>query len=671
MRKFRFVAALAAVAVMLASCGGGSDDPSKFSSPTTTGGTGSTGTKSAAAVTATASVASIPSDGSSNAEITALVRDANNNLVANVPVTFTATSGGVAVTQATTDASGAAKATLSTAGDSSLRSITVTVAAGALNSNVKVQVVAGGSTTSSVQMGSGTGAAFTPATIAVQTSQLSAGGSTSLQVVLQKSDGTLYTSPATITFSSPCAAQGLASLGQPVTTSTGIVSATYTATGCPGSDVITATTTVSGAALSASATVTVATSAIGSIVFESASPKNIALKGTGDSSRPEASTVIFRVLDATGGPRANATVTFSLNTTVGGLAINPMTAQSGTDGRVQTVVTAGTVTTSVRVTATVTSITPNIATQSSQLTVTTGIPDQDSFSLAVKCQNVEAWNLDGVQVAVTARLADRFNNPVPDNTAVTLTTEGGNIIPQCLTSTIVGANAESGFCTVNWTSANPRPSDGRSTLLATAIGEESFRDANGNGVFDNGETFTDLGERFLDLNENGTYDAGEPIYDFNNNGIRDPADGIFNGVLCADTTGRCDASKKTTGIGVSNLIIMSDSVGHSTPATVPDVPAVPTLSPAITKPNTETYFITFKDRNGNPLPATTKLEATLAGTGLTLLDPASYVVPCTTDPTTYPFTITAATTATDGSLQIKVTSPGGIVSTLTYKIHVQ
>ena len=657
---------------MLAGCGGGGD--SKFEDPGTTPAPGSGNTPSTAAVTATTSTASIPSDGSSSATITALVRDANNNLVPNVPVTFVASSGGLAVTQATTDTTGAAKATLSTAGDSSLRMITVTASAGSLKSTVNVQVVAGGSTsTTSVQMGSGTGTAFTAGSIGVQNNSLSAGGSTSLQVVLQKSDGTLYTQPATITFSSPCAAQSLANLGQPVTTSTGIVSATYTATGCSGSDVITATATVNGSAVSATGTVTVAASAIGSIVFESATPKNVALKGTGDADRPESSVVIFRVLDATGGPRANASVSFALNTSVGGLSINPTTAQSGTDGRVQTVVTGGTVATSVRVTATVTSVTPTISTQSSQLTVTTGIPDQDSFSLAVKCQNVEAYNIDGVQVQVTARLADRFNNPVPDNTAVTLTTEGGNIQSQCLTTS---TPAESGFCTVNWTSSNPRPGTpgvagaGRSSLLATAIGEESFNDANGNGIFDNGETFGDLGERFLDNNENGTYDAGEPIYDFNNNAIRDGADGIFNGVLCADTTGRCDATKKTTGISASNVIIMSDSVAHSIPQTAPDA-AVPTLSPAIaSKPGSQTYFITFQDLNGNPLPSGTTLTATISGTGLTVDAPNTYTVPCTTAPTTYPFSITAALTATDGTLTITAKTPGNLVSTLTYKIDV-
>lgn len=82
----------------------------------------------------------IPSDGSQNATITALVRDASNNLVSGVPVTFTATSGGIAVTRATTDATGSALATLSTAGDPSNRTITVTAAAGAATSTVPVTV---------------------------------------------------------------------------------------------------------------------------------------------------------------------------------------------------------------------------------------------------------------------------------------------------------------------------------------------------------------------------------------------------------------------------------------------------------------------------------------------------------------------------------------------------
>jgi hypothetical protein len=410
---------------------------------------------------------------------------------------------------------------------------------------------------------------------------------------------------------------------------------------------------------------------IGSIIYVSATPTNVALRGTGSSGHPETSTVIFRVLDQAGGPRVGTTVNFSLNTTVGGISVSPTTAQSDANGNVQTVVQGGTVATSVRVTATVQGVTPVLATQSSQLTITTGIPDQDSFSLSVQCANVEAWNRDGVIVPVTARLSDRFNNPVPEGTAVTLQTEGGSIVSQCQT----GTGASIGACSVNWTSSNPRPGAapsgdtrlGRSTLLATAIGEESFTDTNGNGSFDDGEAFADRPERFLDENESNVRDPVEPIYDFNNNSIYDAADGDFNGVLCQDTTGRC-STNVTTGISALDLIIMSGStpVGvlpvNGTP--LPEVPAV-----AIPAPGTATVFIEFADLNDNPLASGTTIVASVAGSGITLGLPSSFTVPCTTEPTSYPFTIIKDGAATTGSMTLTVTSPSGVVSLLSYPIR--
>jgi hypothetical protein len=61
----------------------------------------------------------------------------------------------------------------------------------------------------------------------------------------------------------------------------------------------------------------------------------------------------------------------------------------------------------------------------------------------------------------------------------------------------------------NFQSSSPRPSDGRVTILAYALGEESFLDSNGNNVFDAGEDYQDLGDVFLDRVLNGTYNALE------------------------------------------------------------------------------------------------------------------------------------------------------------------
>ena len=84
----------------------------------------------------------------------------------------------------------------------------MTATAAQISNTVTVQVVPGSATTT-VSMGSGTGAQFMAGMIGASVApSLSAGGSTSLNVTLQQSDGTLYTTSTPITFSSPCEANG-------------------------------------------------------------------------------------------------------------------------------------------------------------------------------------------------------------------------------------------------------------------------------------------------------------------------------------------------------------------------------------------------------------------------------------------------------------------------------
>lgn len=91
-------------------------------------------------ITLQASTTTIPSDGSIATTVTAFVRDASNRFLANVPVVFTANSGGINVTRATTDASGTATADLTSAGDPTNRTITVTANAAAISSTINIDV---------------------------------------------------------------------------------------------------------------------------------------------------------------------------------------------------------------------------------------------------------------------------------------------------------------------------------------------------------------------------------------------------------------------------------------------------------------------------------------------------------------------------------------------------
>jgi hypothetical protein len=161
------------------------------------------------------------------------------------------------------------------------------------------------------------------------------------------------------------------------------------------------------------------------------------------------------------------------------------------------------------------------------------------MSLSTETFNPEAWNVDGVEVELTVHAADHFNNPVPDGASVYFTTEGGQIQSQC--------QIVNGSCSVTWTSSNPRPQEddvpggmaGRITILSSMLGEESFVDANGNGVLDSGDTpFSNIPEAFRDDNEDGAKHASmEEFVDFNTNGIYDDAnaDPNYNGALCCDT----------------------------------------------------------------------------------------------------------------------------------------
>jgi hypothetical protein len=126
---------LAAAAAALAACGGGSDD-------TLVGGPVAGGTAKVATLTLLASSPQLPSDGATDATITALARDANNNLLPDIPVVFSASSGSLAVAQPpTTGATGTVTATLNTAGDPTNRSITVSATAGTAGGSVTVNVI--------------------------------------------------------------------------------------------------------------------------------------------------------------------------------------------------------------------------------------------------------------------------------------------------------------------------------------------------------------------------------------------------------------------------------------------------------------------------------------------------------------------------------------------------
>jgi len=620
-------------------CGGGGGS-SQDLTPVNTGGTSGSGTLS---------IVKTSLAQSENSAVTATFTKGDGTPAAGVSVAFTTTLGTISPSTVTTDAQGLVSATLS---------------AGIVAGQGQVSASATFDGKTNVKTGNFQ-VSLPPLTLSPITlglASLSFGGSTSVSVTVKDANGATYTAVGVdVVFTSTQVALGKATINSPVRTVNGVATTTYQASTVTGTDTITAT--IAGAP-SVTATLTVNPLAAGSISFISASPANIGLKGMGGLGIQETSRVTFKVLDTSGQPKANQQVDFTLNTAVGGLSLTSASGSTAVDGTVSTVVQAGVIATTVRVTATLRGITPVISTQSDQLVVSTGVPAQDGFSISIETLNPEAYAIDGVIDKVTARLSDHFHNPVPDGTAVSFTTSGGSIQPSCTT---IG-----GVCTVNWTSQNPRPqgsvvplqNKGRAVILAYAVGEEAFIDLNGSGLADAGE-FADNSEAFRDDNENGVRDAAETFIDFNSDGIFNAPDGKYNGVLQGAAYVGAPKSKhvfsNSTLVMASSAARIANSCGNSI---------------TVALGGSTPCNITVNDVNGNTMPAGTIVSFAYT--------PVVAGIALTSDNYTFPNSsanagVTLGIFLTDsgvapapvgrGVFKVNVTSPGGLITTSNYSVN--
>ena len=357
-----------------------------------------------------------------------------------------------------------------------------------------------------------------------------------------------------VQFSSACVQAGKAEIASEVATANGVATVTYKDKGCGAVDKINVVTTIGQTVISKNVDLSVGAASLQSIQFTQVSSNFIALKGTGGSGRSETATVTFTVFDELGDTVSDTLVNFKLNTTVGNIEIRPQTqAKTDANGQVDVIVSSGSVAVPVRVIATLDEF-PTISTVSGSLSISTGVADYNSFSLSATSLNPDTYRTDGIEVGITARLADHFNNPVPDGTTVQFSTEFGAIASNCLTV--------DGACTVQWRSQSPRVPDpefrdtsatfiktlgntnapclasngtanglslaglpcfydnkrvgnqngglgnsygNRISIFAHVLGEESFADSNGSGTYTQGEAFTDLTEAFRDENEDNVF----------------------------------------------------------------------------------------------------------------------------------------------------------------------
>lgn len=490
----RILATLALLS--LAACGGGGG--SSGTAPFGPGGGADGGGNGGGGTTVTYSVAVTLSSqtvtAAQPATVSARVASSTGAAVANQVVTFgTATGlGAFSAASALTNDQGVATVILSPATSTSVGADTViastTVNGAVVAGSIGFQLTATNVTISAFDADIGNAA-------------LGAYGQTQLTVTLA---GTSPSTPVNVAVSSACVTQGRASLTPAnVSTSTGSATFTYRDAGCGAfnaTDGLQAS--VTGTSATSTRNITLTAPAVASIAFVSAEPAEIYLRGSGFT---ENSNITFQVRDANGLGVPNQSVTLDATTLAGGLQLDggstAVTKVSDANGNVLVRINAGTVPTPVRVRATLGS--SGISTLSSSLAVAVGLPSQQNFSMSQRTFNIEGLDIDGSANSYTVIASDRLGNPVPEGTAINFVAEGGQV--QAIRFTTIANGLSS--ATSNFQSATPKPTDGRVTVLAYALGEESFLDTNGDNVYTAGEDYQDLGDVFLDRLYNRSFSA--------------------------------------------------------------------------------------------------------------------------------------------------------------------
>ncbi|MEQ6886205.1 hypothetical protein [Salicola sp. Rm-C-2C1-2] len=428
----------------------------------------------------------------------------------------------------------------------------------------------------SLAVGTGSGDSFQAGQMRVGSKSLSAGGSTNLSfnIVNTGKGNEIYSGdPVAVSFASSCLLESSpkAELNGPleIETGSGDVSVRYTAKGCEGKDTVTATASaVDGA--NASSEISFTTPEVSSTLDIAApdnlkvsaatpSPQTLDTKGSGVSGNGQTAEVVFTVTAEGGAKVAREKVNFELIgadalSGDGAPSLESQQAETDSSGEAPALVAAGTGNAVVRVAASLAD-NPAIRTVSAPIAVSGGIPTQEGFSLSVSdALPPAAWNTDGVTSEITVRATDNYGNN-SGNAVVNFVTSGGSIEGDCILD-------ESGKCTVTWRSQRPRPGNGRVTIMARSLGEESFTDSDGNREYSQGEPYRNSRpEPYVDANQNGSWDNTEYFFDQDNDKTRSATGTTaYDGASCPAGESFCTQGPVPVWRAITDFWMTSDNL---------------------------------------------------------------------------------------------------------------
>ena len=335
---------------------------------------------------------------------------------------------------------------------------------------------------------------------------LESGGSTIVNLQTKDTVTDQFQNDVTVNLTSTCGSFENASI---TSSNQGNVSATYSSIDsngnlCEGLQTITAVS-ASNTSSSQSVNVNIKSIEASSIVYTTTNSVVLGAKNSGSSSSSQVEFTVY----ANGVPAANQDVTLDLIkspsdfnfVSQGNRATK--TLKSNSLGKVTVNLYPGNIPGPVEIKASLQS-NANTFALAKNISVATGRPTQNGVTLAIG-KNVLADNaIDSTNIS--AYLTDRQGNFVPDGTVVSFVAEGGTVTPNCATV--------SGNCTVTFTSQNPRPANGRVSVIAYVEGDKAYSDLNGDNVYTVGidELLDNIGNFFRDDNEDLKYTPGEFVY---------------------------------------------------------------------------------------------------------------------------------------------------------------
>ncbi|OTG67050.1 hypothetical protein B9T25_09830 [Acinetobacter sp. ANC 4470] len=341
--------------------------------------------------------------------------------------------------------------------------------------------------------------------LSVANTALESGGSTNITLKTKNQSGANQNNVA-VNFSASC---GIFEPAIVISSNQGNVITSYKAIAangelCEGQAVITAAT---NGASAVPVTVNIAAIKADSLVYTTTSAIDLGIKSSGSA----ASGQIEFTLYANGVPAKDKEVQLSIENVPPDLSfvsLNnrlPQIIKSDSNGKVRVNLYPGNLPGPVEIKATLVSA-PNVTAISKDVKVSTGRVTQNGVSLSVSKQSLRT-DIDGDVATIIARLVDRTGNPVPQGTVISFVSEGGKVDPNCATDV-------KGVCSVSLTTQSPRPLNNRVTVLAYVEGDKDYNDIDGDNLYTEGKDAltSNIGDFFRDDDENKLYTLGEFIY---------------------------------------------------------------------------------------------------------------------------------------------------------------